>query len=99
MAKQAKKDDLLTQLGLDMDHIKARLAELKTAGAKLTAEAKKDLDKSVKAFESKHKDLEVKMGEWAKTGKAAGADIAEGLKRAAKELKAAVEEAATHLKK
>ncbi|MEN6561619.1 MAG: hypothetical protein ABFD52_12675 [Acidobacteriota bacterium] len=99
MAEPTKKDDFLKSLGVDMDAIKARLAELKVAGGKLTAEAKQDLEKTVKGLEATQKQLEAKMGEWTRAGKVAGADVAEGLKRAARELKKGIDEAASHLKK
>ncbi len=38
------------------------------------------------------------MGEWAKAGEKAGADVKTGLERAAKELKKAVGDAASRLK-
>jgi len=99
MTEPAKKDDFLKSLGVDMDNIKARLAELKAAGGKLTADAKQDLEKTVQGLETAQKQLEVKMGDWAKAGKVAGADVAEGLKRAARELKKGLDDAASHLKK
>lgn len=99
MTEPTKIDEFMKSLGVEVEHVKARLAELKATGGKLTLEAKKDLERTIKALEVKQKELEVKMGEWAKVGKMAGADVAEGLKRAAKELKKGVDEAAAHLKK
>jgi predicted nucleic acid-binding Zn-ribbon protein len=99
MTEPAKKDDFLKSLGIEMDAIKARLIELRASAEKLAVEARQDLDRALKALEPRQKQLEAKIGEWAKVGKTAGAEVAEGLKRAAKELKKSVDEAATRLKK
>ncbi len=99
MTGPAKKDDLLERLGLDMDGIKLKLAELKEKGKRLSAGAKRDLDKTLKELEPKQKQLEAKLGEWAKAGKVAGAEVAKGLEGAAKELKKGVEAAVASLKK
>ena len=63
MAKMTKKDELMERLGIEMDHIKAGLAELKVKGRKLQLEARLDLDKGVKSFETAQKDLKKAIGE------------------------------------
>jgi hypothetical protein len=98
MAKMTKTDEFMERLGIEMDHIKAGLTELKARGRKLKLEARKDLDKGVEAFEKTRKDLKARMGEWAKAGEKARADVKHGLERAAKNLKKAVEDAASRLK-
>jgi hypothetical protein len=98
MAKLTKTDEFLERLGIEMDHIKARLMELKARGRKLGLEARLDFEKGLKSLEKTEKDLKVKMGEWAKAGEKAGADVKTGLERAAKELKKAVGDAASRLK-
>ncbi|MGZ5497479.1 MAG: sll1863 family stress response protein [Candidatus Aminicenantales bacterium] len=65
---------------------------------KLGLEARLDFEKGLKSLEKTEKDLKVKMGEWAKAGGQAGADMKTGLERAAKELKKAVNDAASRLK-
>jgi len=98
MAKMTKTDEFMERLGIEMDHIKAGLAELKARGRKLKLEARLDLDKGIEAFEKTRKDLKGRMGEWAKAGGKAGTDVKHGLERAAKDLKKAVEDAASRLK-
>jgi hypothetical protein len=98
MAKLTKTDEFLERLGIEMDHIKAGLMELKARGRKLGLEARLDFEKGLKSLEKTEKDLKVRMGEWAKAGEKAGADVKTGLERAAKELKKAVGDAASRLK-
>jgi hypothetical protein len=98
MEKLSKKDELMERIGIEMDHIKAGLMELKAKGRKLGLEARLDLEKSLSSLEKTEKDLKVRMGEWAKAGEKAGADVKAGLERAAKELKKAIDSAAARLK-
>jgi hypothetical protein len=98
MAKMTKKDELMERLGIEMDHIKAGLAELKVKGRKLQLEARLDLDKGVKSFETAQKDLKVRIGKWSKAGGKAGAEVKKGLVQAAKDLKKAIGEAKSRLK-
>ena len=99
MTEPTKKDEFLRSLGIEMDDVKATLAELKEKGKKLSAEAKLDLEKTLKELEPKQKQLEAKLGEWAKAGKIAGAEVVKGLEGAAKELKKGVDAAVASLKK
>jgi F0F1-type ATP synthase membrane subunit b/b' len=99
MTEPTKRDDFLRSLGIEMDAIKAKLAELKEKGKKLSAEAKRDLEKTLKELEPKQKQLEAKLGEWAEAGKIAGAEVVKGLEGAAKELKKGVDAAVASLKK
>ena len=98
MAKLTKTDEFRERLGIEMDHIKAGLAELKAKGRELKLEARLDFDKGLRAFEKTEKDLKVRMGEWAKAGGKAGEDVKSGLQRAAKDLKKAIGDAASRLK-
>jgi hypothetical protein len=98
MAKLSKTDEFRERLAIEMDHIKAGLAELKAKGRKLRLEARLDFDKGIRSIESAEKDLKVRAAEWAKAGEKAGADVKKGLKQAAKDLKKAVDEAASRLK-
>ena len=98
MAKLTKTDEFLERLGIEMDHVKAGLMELKAKGRKLGLEARLDFEKGVGSLEKMEKDLKVRMAEWAKAGGKAGADVKTGLERAAKELKKAVSDAASRLK-
>ncbi len=93
-----KKDELRERLGIEMDHIKAGLADLKVKGRKLKLEARLDFDKGVKSFEKAQQDLKVRIGEWSKTGEKAGAEVKKGLEEAAKELKKGIAAARARLK-
>ncbi len=48
MTEPTKRDDFLRSLGIEMDDVKATLAELKEKGKKLSAEAKRDLENTLK---------------------------------------------------
>ncbi|MBP1661331.1 MAG: hypothetical protein H6P95_2523 [Candidatus Aminicenantes bacterium] len=98
MKKLTKQDELKERLGIEMDHIKAQMLELKAKGRKLGLEARKDLDKQLLGLEKKQAELKVRLGEWAKAGEKAGSDVKAGLERAAKELKKALDSAASRLK-
>jgi hypothetical protein len=98
MKKLTKQDELKERLGIEMDLVKARMLELKAKGRKLGLGARKELDKNLVSLEKTQADLKVRMGEWAKAGEKASADMKKGLERAAKELKKAVDDAAARLK-
>jgi hypothetical protein len=98
MAAPTKKDDFMEKLGIEMGHVKAGLAELRAKGQKLSVEARQDFEKGLRSLEKTERDLKVRMGEWAKTGEKAGADIKNGLELAAKDLKRAVSDAVSRLK-
>jgi len=98
MAKLTKTDEFLERLGIEMEHIKAGLIELKARGRKLGLEARLDFEKGLESIEKTEKDLKVRMEEWAKAGEKAGADVKMRLERAAQDLKKAVSDAASRLK-
>ncbi len=98
MAKMTKTDEFLERLGIEMDHVKAGLIELKAKGRKLKLEARLDYEEGLKSLEKTQADLKVRMGQWAKAGEKAGAEVKKGLELAAKDLKKAVRDAAARLK-
>ena len=98
MKKLTKQDELKERLGIEMDLVKAQMLELKAKGRKLGLEARKELERNLVSVEKTQTDLKVRMGEWAKAGEKATADMKKGLERAAKELKKAVDDAASRLK-
>ena len=98
MKKLSKTDEYMERLGIEMDHIKAGLTELRAKGRKLKLQARLEFDKGVKSLEKTEQDLKVKMGEWTKAGEKVTADMKKGLERAAKDLKKAVDDAASRLK-
>ncbi len=98
MAKLTKTDEFLERLGIEMDHVKAGLMELKAKGRKLGLEARLDYEKGLKSLEAAQKDLKANVAEWAKAGGKAGTDVKKGLEQAVKDLKKAVNDAASRLK-
>ncbi len=98
MAKLTKTDEFLERLGIEMDHIKAGLMDLKAKGRKLGLEARLDFEKGLKSFEAAQKDLKANVAEWAKAGGKAGTDVKKGLEQAVKDLKKAVSDAASRIK-
>jgi len=98
MARLTKTDEFRERLGIEMDHLKARLAELNASGRKLRLEARLDFEKGLKALEKTEKDIKVRMAEWTKAGGKAGEEVKKGLQRAAKDLKKAIDDAASRLK-
>ena len=51
MERLTKKDEFLERLGLEMDHVKAGLTELKAKGRKLQLEARLDFEKGLQSLE------------------------------------------------
>jgi len=98
MTKLSKTDEFLARLSIEMDHVKAGLAELKARGKKLKLEARLDFDKGLQTIERSQKDLKGRMAEWAKAGEKAGAEVKKGLEQAAKDLRKAVDDAAARFK-
>ncbi|HSQ79420.1 MAG TPA: hypothetical protein VLN41_02400 [Candidatus Bathyarchaeia archaeon] len=93
-----KSEEFRERLAIEMDHIKAGLAELKVKGRRLKLEARKDFDKGLQSFETAQGDLKVRIGEWSKAGEKAGAEVKKGLAQAAKDLKKAIAAASDRLK-
>jgi len=98
MKTLSKKDEFLERLGIEMDHVKAGLTELKARSRKIRLEARREFDKGLVSLEQAQEDLKVRIGEWTKAGEKATADMKKGLERAAKDLKKAVDDAASRLK-
>lgn len=99
MAKMTKEDELRERLSIEMDHLKARVLELKAKGRKLGLEARLEFEKKLPSLEKTQEEIKCRLADWAKAGEKATADMKKGLERAAKELKKAVDDAAAHLKK
>ena len=98
MTKMTKTEELKERLAIEMDHVKAGMADLKARGRKLKLEARLDYEKGLKSLESAQADLKVRIAEWSKAGEKAGAEVKKGLEQAAKDLKKAVGDAASRLK-
>ncbi len=93
MAKLTKIDEFQERLGIQMDHVKARLLDLKAQGRKLKLEARLDYDKSLRALEKKEEELKAQVAEWKKAGSAAGKDLKKGIDNTAKSLTKALDDA------
>jgi hypothetical protein len=98
MQKMSKTDELRERLAIEMDHIKARVLELKAQARKLGLEARLDVEKRLGSFEKTQEEIKAHLADWAKAGEKATADMTKGLEKAAKELKKAVDDAASRLK-
>ena len=98
MAKMTKSEEFRERLGIEMDHIKAGLMELRAKGRKLKLEARLDYEKGLKSLETAQGDLKARIGEWSKAGEKAGSEVKKGLEQAAKDLKKAIAAAADRLK-
>ena len=57
MEKLTKKDEFLERLGIEMDHVKAGLMELKAKGRTLKLEARLEYDRGLKSLEKKEREL------------------------------------------
>jgi hypothetical protein len=98
MPKMSRTDELRERLSIEMDHVKARLLELKARARKLGLEARLDYEKGLRALEKKERELSGHMKDWAKAGGKAGTEMKKGLELAAKDLKKAVEDAWARLR-
>lgn len=98
MQRTSKADELRQRLSIEMDHIKARMLELKAKARKLGLEARLDLEKSLGSMEKAQEELKTRVADWAKAGEKATADIRKGLEKAARDLKKAVDDVAARLK-
>jgi uncharacterized coiled-coil protein SlyX len=98
MQRTSKADELRQRLSIEMDHIKARMLEIKAQARKLGLEARLDLEKRLGPFEKAQEELKAHIAEWAKAGEKATADIRKRLEKGAKDLKKAVDDVAARLK-
>ena len=98
MQKTSKAEELRERLSIEMDHIKARMLEIKAQARKLGLEARLDLEKRVGSFEKAQAELKAHIAEWAKAGEKATAEIRKGLEKTANDLKKAVDDVAARLK-
>jgi hypothetical protein len=93
MAKLTKQEKFQAKIRIEMDHIKARLIELRAKAKEAKLDARVEFDKGLDALDKAQEDLKSKLDEWAKAGKEAGKDLKKGIKRSAKELKKSARDA------
>jgi len=91
MAKLKKTDEFQERIGIQIDHAKARLMELKARAREVRLDARKDYDRGILALEKKQRELKAHLGEWKKAGEAAGLDLKKKIEKSARDLKKAVE--------
>lgn len=93
MARLTKIEKFKAKIDIEMDHIKARLIELRAKAKEAKLDAQVEFDKGLDALDKAQEDLKAKLDEWAKAGKEAGKDLKKGIKRSAKQLKKSVKKA------
>jgi hypothetical protein len=91
MAKLKKRDEFQERIGIQVDHAKARLEELRARAREVRLDARKDYDKRILALETKQDEVKARLGEWKKAGEAAGLDLKKKIEKSARDLKKAVE--------
>ncbi len=97
MARLSRKDKFLAKIGIEMDHLKARLIELRAKAKEAKLEARTELDKSLDSLEKMQAEVKAKLDEWAKAGKEAGGELKKGIKRSTGEVKKSVKQAYKNL--
>jgi hypothetical protein len=93
MARLTRMEKFQAKVGIEMDHLKARLIELRAKAKEAKLDAREEFDKGLDALEKAQGELKIKLDEWAKAGKEAGKDLKKGIKRSTKELKKSVKDA------
>jgi hypothetical protein len=93
MARLTRMEKFQAKIGIEMDHLKARLIELRAKAKEAKLDAREEFDKGLDVLEKTQGDLKSKLDEWAKAGKEAGKDLKKGIKRSTKELRKSVKDA------
>lgn len=91
MAKLKKRDEFQERIGIQVDHAKDRLVELRARAREVRLDARKDYDKGILALEKKQDEVKARLGEWKKAREAAGLDLKKKIEKSARDLKKAVE--------
>jgi hypothetical protein len=97
MARLTSREKFQAKVSIEMDHLKARLIELRAKAKEAKLDARTEFDKGLDALEKAQNDLKAKLDEWAKAGKEAGKDLKKGIKRSTKDLKKSVKDATKKL--
>ena len=90
MARLTKREKFQRKIGIQLDHVRAGLIELRAKAKEIKLDARLDIEKSLDALEKMQSDVKNKLEEWAKTGQDAGKDLQKTIKRSAKSLRKSV---------
>jgi hypothetical protein len=93
MARLTRMEKFQAKVGIEMDHLKARLIELRAKAKEAKLDARTEFDKGLYALEKAQNELKAKLDEWARAGRESGKDLQKGIKRSTKELKKSVKNA------
>ncbi|MGA2363262.1 MAG: hypothetical protein ABSG73_12485 [Candidatus Aminicenantales bacterium] len=93
MAKLTKQEKFQAKIGIEMDHLKARLIELRAKANEVKLEAKVEYDKTLDTLEKTQADLKTRLEEWTKTGQELAGDMKKTIKRSVKDLKKSIKDA------
>jgi len=97
MARLTKPEKFQAKIGIEMDHLKAGLTELRAKAKEVKLEARTEFDKSLDALEKLQADVKNRLEEWAKAGQGAGKELKKGIKQSTKDLKKSVKKAYKNL--
>jgi hypothetical protein len=90
MRKMTRRDKFQAKIGIEMDHFKAKLLELRAKAKEVKLDAREEFDKGLDALEKAQEDLKRHLDEWTEAGKEAGKDLRKSIKRSSKSLKKSV---------
>jgi hypothetical protein len=93
MARLTKQEKFQAKIGIEMDHLKARLIELRAKAKEVKLDAKLEYDKTLDALEKTQADIKTRFEEWTKTGQELAGDMKKTIKHSVKDLKKAVKDA------
>jgi hypothetical protein len=93
MAKLTKQEKFQAKIGIEMDHLKARLIELRAKANEVKLDAKVEYDKTLDALEKTQADIKTRLEEWTKTGQELAGDMKKTIKRSVKDLKKSIKDA------
>jgi gas vesicle protein len=93
MARLTKIEKFQAKIGIEMDHIKARLIELRAKAKEVKLDARVEFEKGLDALEKTQGEIKSTLDDWAKAGKEAAGDLKKTIKRSTKDLKKSVKDA------
>jgi Skp family chaperone for outer membrane proteins len=93
MRRMTRREKFQAKIGIQMDHLKAGLIELRAKAKEAKLDARQDFDKGLDALEKAQEELKCRLDEWAKAGKEAERDLKKTIKRSSKNLRKSVKKA------
>jgi hypothetical protein len=97
VAKLTKQEKFQEKIGIEMDHLKARLIELRAKAKEVKLDARVEFDKTIEALEKTQGELKIRLEDWTKAGKEAAGDLKKTIKRSVKDLEKSVKDAYKNL--